>query len=358
MRGDLAKATRLFRRRKYADIIRMLEPQIFRFRESFPFYRLLGFSCLYTGDLAGAYSYLRRANQLNGEDVDTLLAIAVIHMRRQELTEAIEHWLAVQDLQPRNRFARRGLDLARRNPRAGTDGDLDSRRIAHLLPRTSRLELALPYVGGGVLAALLAIFVLVPLAPKLFAPAGPPRPGLAQAQLESSIQLVQPGGQFRYVLTEQQIRNAFNRMRSDFGDYRDNLAQRDINRILGSNASETLKEKARTLQSYLREPNFATFRDPFSYQEVAKDPYLYRNCYVDWKGMVSNLRITTKQITFDFLVGYNEQKVLEGIVPVTLDFAADIRTAMPLELLAQVKTSGDHILLRGVSVHQLMPAGS
>ena len=184
------------------------------------------------------------------------------------------------------------------------------------------------------------------------------RPGFAQARLQSSIQLVQAGGQFRYVLTEQQIRNTFNRMRTDFAAYRDNLAQREINRLLGSNASEAVKEKAHTLESYLAQPNFATFRDPFSYQEVAKDPYLYGNCYVDWKGMVSNLRITTKEITFDFLVGYNEQKVLEGIVPVTLDFAADIRTAMSLELLAQVKTSGDHIVLRGISVHQLMPTGS
>ncbi len=358
MRGDLAKAARLFKRRKYADIIRMLEPQIFRFRESFPFYKLLGYSCLYTGDLAGAYSYLRRANQLKEEDVEALLAIAVIHLRRQELTEAIEHWLAVQDLQPRNRFAARGLDLARKNPAAGREGDLDSRRIAHLLPRPSRLGQALPYLGIAALVALAVIFVAIPFAPKLFPPPGPPRPGLAQAELQSTIQLVQPGGQFRYVLTVQQIRSTFNNMRTYFADYHDNLTQREINRLLGSNASQAVKEKARILESYLRQPNFATFRDPFSYQEVAKHPYLYRNCYVDWKGMVSNLRITTKEISFDFLVGYNEQKVLEGIVPVTLDFAANIRTAMPLELLAQVKTSGDHIVLRGISVHQLMPPGS
>ncbi|HUZ17991.1 MAG TPA: hypothetical protein VMV68_06370 [Spirochaetia bacterium] len=359
MRGDLGRAARLFRKRKYPEVIRILEPQIFRFRESFQFYTLLGLSCLETGDLSGADSYLRRANQLNEQDVGSLLALAAIHLRRHELTQAIERWLAVQDIDPGNRHARRGLEFAKRNAaEVQLAKALESTSLRRFVPGPHPAERFLPLAAVVVLVAAIGIFV-VPLAvTRLLVPAEPARSGLQAATLESSIKLVQSGGQARYVLTVSEIRSTFNQMRDDFSHYRDNLAQRDINRLLGSNASEVVKEKARALQSFLNQPNFSTMRDSFSYQEVAKDPFLYRNCYVDWKGMVSNLKISRKEITFDFLVGYNEQKVLQGIVPVTLDFAADIRSSMPLELIGQIKATTGQIELRGVSVHQLMPVGS
>jgi hypothetical protein len=356
MRGDLGRAQRLFRRRKYAEVIRLLEPQIFRFRESFSFYFLLGSSCLRTGDLSGSYSYLRRASQLKADDVPTLLGIAAIYLKRQEIPSAIEHWLQVQDIEPKNRFAARGLNFVKKNADTPHVAELvDSNRLERFVPGHSRFEVALPYIIGAIAVAAVLIFTVPLLITKVFVSHAPERQGLENLTLVQSTPLVATSGQFRYVLTTSEIRSTFDRMKQEFSDYDDNLAQRDINRLIGSNASEPVKEKARILQSYLQTPNFATIKGSFSYQDVSRDPYLYQNCYIDWKGMVSNLKVTSSDIRFDFLVGYNDQKVLEGVVPVVLDFAADIRGATPLEVLGQVKLDGARMTLRGVSVHQLMP---
>jgi tetratricopeptide (TPR) repeat protein len=319
---------------------------------------MLGLSCFHTGDLAGAFSYLKRANQIKPEDSNASLAIALIHLKRGEMSEAIEEWLAVQDADPGNRYAKRGLNFLKTNADPVKVAEyLESGRIGRFLPTRGRFERAIPYLVFGLLGAAVLVFGIGYTIARLRAPASPPREGLAAAQIESSAVLTQTTGQYRYILTKDQIRSIFNRLRNEFSHYEDNLAQRDINRLLGANASGLVKDKARLLESYLRTPNFATIRNSFSYQEVAADPYLYRNCFVAWKGMVSNLKITQKQIIFDFLVGYHNEQVLEGIVPVRLDFAADIRASTPYEILGQVKLKGTHINLKGISIHQLMPGG-
>lgn len=359
MAGDLGRAGRLFRRERYSEVIRLLEPQIFRFRESFEFYRLLGASCLHTGDLAGAFSYLKRASQIQPDDIDTLLAIAVIHLRRGELSEAIEQWLDIQESDPHNRYAKRGLNFLKNNADPARVADyLETGKMTRFMPGRGRFERALPYITIGILATALLVFVAGFAYIKLRAPSGPPREGLAQATLATGTTLLQTSGQFHYVLTKDQVRSTFAQLRTEFERYQDNLAQRDVNRLLGSNASEVVKEKARILQSYLHAPNFATLKTHFSFNEVQADPYLYQNCFVDWKGMVSNLAITPKEITFDFLVGYQSGQVLQGIVPVRVGFSADIRASTPYEVLGQVKLlDKKRYELKAVSIHELMPGG-
>ncbi len=357
MGGELRKAERLYRAKRYSTLIHQLEPQVFKYRESFQFYFLLGMSCLHTGDIAGAHSYLRRANQLKADDVPTMLALAFISLRRQELPEAIEMWLAVQDLDPRNRIAQRGLNFVKRNPDPGRISELlDSRRTGFLLPPTGALMRAFPRVLVALAAAALLIFV-VPLAiTRIKESQAPPRVGLAQMNRPASSAVADLSGHYRYILTNAEIRKAFDRMKRDFSQYRDNLARRDINLLVQSNATPVVKEKARLLASYLKAPNFATMKDSFAYLEVAKDPYLYQDCYVDWTGRVSNLVVTRKAITFDFLVGYHDERVLQGIVPVTLNFAADINPTYPLEILGKIELKGTRITLAGVSIHQLGPS--
>ena len=62
--------------RKFKAVVGILEPQVFKFRSSFQYYYLLGVSCLYSADINGADSYLNRASQLKGDDVNCLLALA------------------------------------------------------------------------------------------------------------------------------------------------------------------------------------------------------------------------------------------------------------------------------------------
>ena len=74
-----------------------------------------------------------------------------------------------------------------------------------------------------------------------------------------------------------------------------------------------------------------------------------------WKGKVTNLRITEEKISFQFMVGYHYEKELQGIVPVELDFGANIKNGNALELLGQVVAKENYIILKCISWRRIHP---
>ena len=98
MSDTLKDAYLLFSKKKYSDVIRILEPQVFRFRENFNFFYILGMSCLNQGDYGGAFSYLRRAGDIRENDLNTLLGLAVIYLKRGDTGNALRLWLDIIDV--------------------------------------------------------------------------------------------------------------------------------------------------------------------------------------------------------------------------------------------------------------------
>ncbi len=351
----LRQASRLYRRRRYAQVIRLLESQIFRFRENPVFFYLLGCSCLRLGDLGGAESYLRRANQLRPQDAPTLLALAAIHLKRGETEPALELWLQVTEFEPGNRRAGRGLELLRRAA-ANQDPQLlrDPRRIGRLLPGVpvSARVLVLPLAGLAA-AALLAAGVF--LLPRYLPPRGPGgRPEVREVRLSAGQPALDSSpGAARYPLTEKQIQETFEKTKRFLLQYRDNLATREVNRILLSNASAYVKEKARLLATFTRVPDFTTVRDSFGFREVAVDPPLYEGCFVVWRGKVANLRASGEALSFDLLVGYESQQQLHGVVPVAAAFAAELSDGDAVEVLGRIGLPSGKLALEAISLHRL-----
>ena len=85
------------------------------------------------------------------------------------------------------------------------------------------------------------------------------------------------------------------------------------------------------------------------------DWYLYENCHVKWKGRVTNLSVTDDYIRFDFLVGYHEEKVLEGVIPVIFDYAVNINPDIPIELIGRISIENGKLYLKGESLHSIIP---
>ncbi len=358
MPADVLKsAGKLFRKRKFSQVIRLLEQQIFRFRDSFQFYLLLGNSCLFSDDYGGADSYLKRAVQLESNHVNTLLGLAAVALKRTHTEEAINNWLKVLDLEPNNRAARRGLDLARKYSISGS-ADLseisDSRLFRDILPprpfNRSIIILPLLILLAGTLT-LAAVYFIQPLLPgKALG-----RPGLPDIELsKSQPTLISMEGDYHYILTEKDILTSFKNAKKYLTAFRDNMALKELNRILYSNASAYVKEKARLLAAFVQKPDFTTVKDTFSYKEVTTESLLYNGCYTVWKGKVANLVISRENITFDLLVGYHEQKELLGIVPVSLDFGADLENGTALEVLGRIESEAGVLSIKGISIHQLL----
>ena len=357
----LKKAERLFTSGRYSDVIHVLEPQVFMYRENPRFYFLLGMSCMYMGDLGGAYSYLSRSAQLEPEDTDSLLGLAAVHVRRNETQDALRLWLDVLDVEPGNRQARRGLTVLREaQTQAQVQQSFSNAKIKRFLPSKGfpvRRALGAVLLGAAI-AGLVVAVLFVPwsdVVSGVFSrePEAQREGGDILAVDTEGEQLIQYTGDFRYVLTDKEVGNLFDKIRDHFHEGRDNLARREINRLLLSNAQADLKERALLLTDYLKEPGFTDFEHNFSYEEVTEEPRLYDGCYVRWSGRAANVNVGDESIEFDLLVGYEDGRVLQGVVPVRLDFAARVESGMSIEMIGEVSADGELNGIRGVAIRMI-----
>jgi hypothetical protein len=354
MKGQaLGEARTLFRARKFPDVIRILEPEVFRFRESFDYFHLLGFACLHAGDLGGAFSYLSRAYQLKRDDITVTLGLAAIHFRRGETENAIKRWLEVLEAQPSQPIARRGLDLLRKGMTPDSLQEMiESGRLKQLYPPLPSRGRAL--VALGVVLGVLVVAGLGYLGVKTLQPRSVTRPGVDIIDIPVDLpRLIDSGTDYPFVMKERDVKNEFRRAKGELLAWRDNLAAVAINRILLSNAASAVKDRARMLKGFIVPAGFDTLRDDPSYAVVSAHPALYDGCTVRWKGKIANLVTAGSAITFDLLVGYDQEQELQGIVPVALSFAIDLDNGTALEVLGQVVAAGRSLSLDGVAVHRL-----
>jgi len=351
-RKGLGEARKLFRARRFSDVIRLLEPEVFRYRESFDYFKTLGLACLHTGDFGGALSYMSRALQLRDDDISMVLGIAAVHFRRSEHESALKRWLEVVEVQPSNPVAKRGLELLRRGLTADQMQEfVDGGRLRSLFPplphRIGLLPVAL------IVLSCLAVAGVAYLTVRYAVPRAPERPGVSVIEMPAGVPSVDVGTDFPFIMKEGEVRRTFQKAKNELLAFRDNLAVVDINRILLSNAAPAVKERARLLKGFVTQPTFDTARDLYSYADVSRQPLLYDGASVLWKGKVANLSTSRTRITFDLLVGYDEEKQLQGIVPVSLPFAADIGNGDAIQLLGQVTANGNAVSLVGISLHRI-----
>jgi hypothetical protein len=346
----LKKAERLFRLKKFKDVVNCLQPEIFKYRESFRFYYYLGISCLYTNDASGAVSYLNRASHLKEEDQNSLIGLAAAQLLKYQTGDAIKTYLAVLDLNPRNSTARYGLELVRKGIASDDVAHLvESGRIRKLFPQTGPLPLKFFLIPVAVLVVLAVGFST---AAYFFRETPEQRPGIAAYTLpDDALNLIDLTGDYRYRLTVKEVKDTFARAKEHLNAYRDNLALVELNRILNSNASYQVKTLCQTIKKYAIKPDFSNIRDSFPLKDVLKDPLLYVDCSVSWRGKVGSISVGKDQIRFDLWVGDTNE--FEGVVPAVLDFAADLDNAQTVEVLGEVASSGGNVLLKGRMIHRI-----
>lgn len=357
--GPLETARKEYLRGHYQKVIALLQNQIFRYRDNHSYHYLMGMSCLFTGDYGGASSFLKRASSLDEEDSAALMALGVTSLMRHENPKAIAYLLEVLELEPQKSEARKGLELIR------------SGRIEEW-PREKVFKKLLPgFQKGRSRVWILPLIVLAAAGSLVFVQfrygipdvknllqliGSEPEPlrQLPSVELEPGQRMLDSRGSADYIMTEEGVEDTLEAAVDYLVAFRDNLAQRELNRILNSNASGEIKEKALLLQGYVQEPDFSSFRDNFSYTEIAEDPSLFEGCFVMWKGRASNISVTQERIRFDFLVGYHQGQVLEGIAQVTFREGLHVVPDYPYEVLASVAADQEgNWELKGLGIHRL-----
>jgi tetratricopeptide (TPR) repeat protein len=356
----LTRAVRVLWRGKYGDVITLLEPEVVRYHDSFNYYYILGSACLRAGDLGGAFTYYKRAREIKMLEPLVLLGMAVYYLHRGDTGKAVDLYLEVLDLDPRNRIAKRGLQVLRTHGSAGgIQGWIDSGKAPRLFPPVPKPPLSPVRALIPAALVLLALTAGILLRLGVFSPAASAEraglPGIA-LEREDREMPVQVGGTYRYILTRSEALELYETGRRLFTGSRDEAARVSMNRLMESNASDSLKNKARLLISYMEVPGFDNLKDRFSFAEVNQDPVLYRDCYVIWRGMATNLYAGESSAVFDLLVGYDTRTKLEGIVRVNFDFSVPLDTDRPLEVLGRVvPISEEGVRLEGIALHQASP---
>lgn len=356
----LTKAVRYARKGNYNESIKTLENEANRYYGSFTYYYILGVAYLHSKIFGVALTYIKLALKQKMRDVNALLAMAALYLNHGDTDKAVDCYLEVQSIDESNRVARKAMNIIRRNP--GPDNIsawIDSGKLHSIFPPFPRPDmgaknLLLIIVGGffalGLAFAVLAKTGAIPLSTRGRRTA-PMEIALASEEKENP---VQTGGSYRYVLSRSQVLDDYGEAVKLFMAYRDEGAKLKLNRILESNASEPVKNKARILISFMGVPGFDTLKDRFSYAEVIRDPFLYRDCHVIWRGMASNLELEQNHTSFDFLVGYDTYRIMEGIVQVDYEFAIPVNPERPVEILGRVVPVQQErgLRIQGVALNQ------
>ncbi len=357
----LNRALTLYQKKRYRQTINLLEPQIVHHRDDEQYYLLLALACFRVAEYHNADSYLRRSLQLDPNNISALQLSSLILLYEGRGEEALSKWLAVLDINPSNRSARRALALAR-----AAQGPLDT---TFYLLHKRQLNTLIPTIGKTIHIRRL-VYLLITLSIALLCSGGvllgivlinringfTTRNGIEELRAaQRETELTQQSGSYRIRYSDSEITTLLRVIERNFLDSRDNLVCRDINHLLHSNAHRTIKSKMRLLSDHLHTPTYVDFRDNFDWQSVAQAPWLYHGCHILWQGRVSNIVNQENSISFDMLVDYQQETVLSGIVLVEVPFEIALSEGIAVEVLGLLHSDEEIEQIAALSMRVLVP---
>ena len=354
----LSLAWQDMRRRRFATAIKRLEAKKDIYDENFEYYLSLGIACLYVGDIGASSSYFQLARRIKLTDTRLLLGQAAIFLRREDTARALQYYLEIRENDPQNKTAANAMEFIR------VHGNYDT--ICRWVD-TGKIEAFYPPLGTNPdKIALVCIastaFLLGVISTVLFFPRGQqltgPRADLSKLELTSDEKADAKEKDlstqsYAFVMTNKEINRRYNDALKYFQAGRDNAAQIEVNKILNSDASVAVKKKARLLMGYFEIPDFDSISDVPSLTDVASNPAVYLDCWVNWGGKISNA-VTYEEGAYacDLLVGDDSLSRYEGTVRVKFDAAPLVDASRPVKILGKLVLEDGSICLRGRAVYQ------
>ena len=366
MKADpiLNKAIILARKRDYESALKILTDEEERYYGSYKYNYLYAIICLHASNFVEAKNFLERARKIKPKaDPSLMLGFAILYLKRMDTVQAIDYYLNVQEIDPKNRIAKNALNIIRKHSGTEALSDWMTDNLYKLFPPipapvlSSRTILNSSLILASVLITAFFILSGINIIPGPFK-TKTKRPTadfiLSSQEKKEPVQL---DGLYSYILTRDQAIDHYDRALTLFTSYRDEAAKLNLNRILESNASEGLKNRARLLMSNMDTPGFDTFKRDNNalFSDVIKETIIYRDVNIIWKGMATNYAVTDEQTSFDFLVGYDTKRTLDGIVPVVFYMPVSINIERPLEVLGKITmdiSSPNGFRLDGIAIHQ------
>jgi len=366
MRADpiLKKAAILAKKGDYDNALKILKDEEDKYSGSFKYYYLYALICLHAGSYVDSHDFLNYARKIKQNDVNLMLCFAVHYLRRSNTVQAVNYYLNVQELDPKNKIAKKALSVIRNYSSSESLSEWISAqdRLSKLFPPIPAPVFTAKRIINGALILTAAVIITLGVLISAKTIPSPFKARSARPSAEFTLTVlerrdpVETGGYYRYILTRDQAISHYDRALSLFTSYRDEAAKVSLNRILESNASVGLKSRAQLLMSSMETPGFDNFKkqDNPTLTDVRNETAVYKDVHVIWKGMATNVELTDNYTKFDLLVGYDTRTSLEGIIPVNFNTPVSVNTQRPLEVLGKItfESSYSDIWLEGVAIHQ------
>ena len=354
----LSLAWKDMQRRHFATAIKRLEARADIYEDNFEYYLTLGIACLYVGDVGASSSYFQLARRIKLTDTRLLLGQAAIFLRRGDTARALQYYLEIKENDPQNKTAEMAMEFIR------VHGDydticrwVDTGRIEQFYPPLGLNPDKILMVSLPVVACIIGIIVALNFFPKSQQYNGP-RADLTRLELtddekSDAKEKDLTTQSYKFVLTSKEITKKYNKALQYFQNHRDNAAQIEINYILNSNASLSIKKKASVLMSYLEIPDFDSIQNVPAYADVLADHVLYLDGWVDWGGKISNaVTYDNGSYSCDLLVGDDSLAHYEGTVNVKFETVPVIDGSQSVRILGKIALEDGTICLKGRAVYQ------
>ncbi len=319
--------------------------------------KLLSFALLKLGDVDEAFRYIERAKRLKPEDTEVLTILSYISLLDGDMAEAVNYLLDAIDSEPDNERLKSTLETIKKYKDPSTvkaKVRLNDYVNLKVLNRKSRPK----FVKYGVL--LVVILGVVALGIWAMWESENPAGEIGEG---GQVGVTKKGNDFenivvkskpKIVLSEEDVKKLIRQARQYIYDNRPNRAIMTINKILNSNASVEDKERVRFLMEFINPPDPITIDYNPQYKEVIQRPYIYEGCWVVWKGSVANLKRSQSSTTFDLMVSYVDEEIIEGVVRVKFDSFVHIQPSESVRIFGRLHIKSKPVLMIKINGEKIL----
>lgn len=351
--------------RRFGFATRLLESYAENYRGSFEYYLALGTSYLYLGYDGEASKYYNMAREIKINSTELLIGQGAIYLRRGDIPHAVQYYLDAKDIDPNNEVILNALEFIKKNSYNFSE--------IQKLKSNGKIRDFYPPVGINPLIIRNCVMVglLIGIIVSLFIIFWPrekvhydgPRGDLSALKLTSgekknAVTEDLSTAAVHYLLDNDQSIKCYEDAVMYWHEGRDNPARVEINKLINSNASPSIKQKAIVLKSYLSDEitfNKLKQEDNYSYEKVENDHILYDGCVVAWTGAIADPGNADDGSWYcTLLVGYETGKHMAGSVNVIFrpEYVSPVNTDRPIRVLGLVSEVGGKIYLDGRSIYQ------
>jgi len=223
----LNNVTILAKKRNYEGALSVLKNEEERYYGSFKYYYLYGIICLYSGNYAEAHENFNLARKIKINDPNLMLCFAALYLRRMDTVQAVHYYLEVQEIDPKNRIAKKALDVIRKYSAGEALSEWMTENLSKLFPPipapsvTAKTILNITLIFAAAVILVFVILISVKALPSPIKARNKRQTAEFILSNQERRESVQVDGYYRYILTRDQAVNLYDKALSLFTVYRE-----------------------------------------------------------------------------------------------------------------------------------------